>query len=485
MEQHVIIGAGPAGLTAAWQLAKFGRTSLVLEADPTYVGGIARTVEYEGNRFDMGGHRFYSKSEEINRMWHEMLPGEFIEVKRLSRIYYDKKFFPYPIELWPTLSLLGFASSAKIAASYLKAQLLPRRPERSFEDWIINRFGQRLYATFFKTYTEKIWGIPCSSIDKDWAAQRIRGLSLLGAVKEALFRPRGEQAIKSLIKTFVYPRLGPGQLWESVRDQVTAKGTRVLHDKRVERIEHAEGLVTSVQTVDGEVYRGTHFYSTMTLKDLVNALDPPPPPEVLRAGNALDYRDFLTVALIIDKPEVFADNWIYIHDPGVHVGRIQNYKNWSVDMVADPTKTCLGMEYFCSRGHELWEMSDDALLKLAAEDVEAIGLAEASDCIDGCIVRTLNAYPVYDRAYKGHRETLKRWLNGYFKNLYPAGRGALHNYNSQDHSMMMAILSIRNMREEGAYDVWSINTESEYAEEGGTSRESEDRLVPRPLSPSE
>jgi protoporphyrinogen oxidase len=482
MERHVIIGAGPAGLTIARELTRLGRRNvLLLEADPRYVGGIARTVEYKGNRFDMGGHRFYTKSDTIDRMWKEMLPDDFIQVPRLSRIYYAQRFFPYPIEVFPTLRELGLVRSFRIGMSYLRARLFPRRPELSFEDWITNRFGQELYRTFFKTYTEKIWGIRCDKISKDWAAQRIRGLSLMGALKNALFPPKGNSDIKTLIKTFTYPRFGPGQLWEAVRDEVLAAGAELRMNTRVVRIRHQGGVVTAVETDDGATHEASHFYTTMPLGDLVTAMEPPPPPEVALAGRSLLYRDFVTVALVVDRESVFPDNWIYIHDPGVLVGRIQNYKNWSPYMMADPSRTCLGMEYFCQEGDAFWSRQDADLIALAAQELETIGLAKASDCVDGCVVRLRKTYPVYDEDYKKHRDVLKEWLQVTFRNLYPAGRGALHNYNSQDHSMMMAILSVRNMEGGVAHDIWSINTDEEYAEEGGAQSDLERRLVPRPL----
>jgi protoporphyrinogen oxidase len=483
-EMHVVIGAGPAGLTAAWMLSKLGKDTIILESDPRYVGGIARTVEYKGNRFDMGGHRFYSKSDEINRLWEEMLPSGFIQVPRLSRIFYDQKFIPYPIEARATLRSLGFLRSLKIGMSYLRARLFPRRPEISFEDWIVNRFGYDLYVTFFKTYTEKVWGIPCTSINKDWAAQRIRGLTLFEAIKNALFPPKANSNIKTLIKTFTYPRLGPGQLWESVCDRVLANGGRLELDKTVVRMNHRDGVMRSVETQDGCTYEGSHYYITMTLRDFIDSLDPPPPPEVLRAAHSLVYRDFMTVALVVDRADLFPDNWIYIHDPGVHVGRVQNYKNWSKDMVADPSTTCLGMEYFCNQGDALWEMDDTDLIAMAAQEVERIGLAKASECVDGCVVRLVMTYPVYEGDYKTHRKIIKSWMNSYFKNVYPAGRGGLHNYNSQDHSMMAAILAVRNMSEGTVFDTWAINTDNEYAEEGAPRREIEERLVPSRI-PSE
>ncbi len=479
MERHVIIGAGPAGITAASRLAKLGKEVLILESDPEYVGGIARTVEYKGYRFDMGGHRFYTKNEKINRLWHQMLPRDFIQVPRLSRIYYNRKFFPYPIALKQTLLGLGLGRSLYIGLSYLYAQIFSRKQEVSFEDWIVNRFGYQLYKTFFKTYTEKVWGIPCTAISKDFAAQRIRGLSLLGAVRNALFPPEHNSEIKTLIKYFTYPRLGPGQLWESVLDRVQAAGNKIECDKTVVKMNHKGGEMTSVETQDGCIYKGSHFYSTMPLKDFVNALVPSPPSDVIYAGNSLIYRDFLIVALMVDHPDLFPDNWIYIHDPEVRAGRIQNYKNWSKDMVPDQAKTCLGMEYFCNRGDDLWQMNDEKLISMAAAELEKVGLARAADCFDGYVCRILNAYPVYDGEYLKNRQTLKTYFNSYFKNVFPAGRGGLHNYNSQDHSMMTAMLSVQNMQEGTSFDVWSINTEEEYAEEGAPQREIEERLVPQ------
>lgn len=334
----------------------------------------------------------------------------------------------------------------------------------------------------FKTYTEKVWGIPCAQISKDFSAQRIRGPSLFQAVKNALFPPKQNSNIKTLIKTFTYPRLGPGQLWERVCDEVPAAGNRLELDKTVVKLYHEDGVVRAVKTQDGSIYEGSHFYVTMALKDLVNALDPALPAEVLQADNSLIYRDFLTVALVVNRPELFPDNWIYIHDPGVHVGRIQNYKNWSRDMVADPTKTCLGMDYFCNQRDSLWEKSDAELIRMAANERKLVGLAKSMEVSDGCVVRLTKTYPVYDWNYKENRQTLKNWMNGYFRNLYPAGRGALHNYNSQDHSMMMAILAVRNMSQGNLFDVWAINTDEEYAEEGAGQNEVEQRLVPRPLS---
>lgn len=478
MEKHIVIGAGPAGLTAAWQLTKAGRSVLVLEADPDYVGGIARTIHYKGNRFDLGGHRFYSKSAVINSLWREMLPREFVEIKRRSRIYYRKKFYPYPLKPWATLRNLGPVTALKIAASYAHARLFPRRPEISFEDWIVNRFGERLFRTFFKDYTEKVWGVPGSLLSKEFVAQRIGGLSLYGALKKAIFPNKGRERVKTLITRFIYPRLGPGQLWESVSSQITARGGDVRLDKQVTRINYRDGNVVSVETRDGTVHEGTHFYSTMPLRDLINAFSPRVPAHVADAAGRLKYRDFLVVALIYGRAQIFLDNWIYIHDPDVHVGRIQNYKNWSADMIEDPSTTCLGLEYFCNVNDDMWNMNDNRLIEFGAAEIEKIGLVPADALMDGCVARVRDAYPLYDQDYQRHRETLKGWLNGNFKNLCPIGRGGLHNYNSQDHSTMAGILAVRNLCEGTDFDLWAINTEPEYAEEGEKDRFLEAYLKP-------
>jgi protoporphyrinogen oxidase len=476
-QKHVIAGAGPAGLTVAWELARRGEPSLVLESDPQYVGGLAKTVRYKTHRFDIGGHRFYSKSAEITALWKEILPTEFLQVTRLSRIYYNRTFFPYPIAVLPTLAGLGLVRSARIALSYLKARLFPRRPEISFEDYIVNRFGYELYNTFFKAYTEKVWGMPCKTMSKDFAAQRIRNLSFLSALRNALFPPKEGKELKTLVRTFAYPHHGPGQMWEAVQAQAEAKGARVLLGKKVTRVRHRDGAITAYETEDGEVFEGEHFYSTMLLRDLILALDPPAPPEIVASAKALHYRDFLTVALMVKRPNLFPDNWIYVHDPTVHVGRIQNYNNWSADMVGEPGMTCLGLEYFCNQGEPLWNMSDEELVALAFREVEMIGLAKTADCVDGRVVRVRRAYPVYDGVYLTHRERLKGYL-ATFRNLECAGRGALHSYNSQDHSMMAALYCVRNVLEGAKLDPWMINTKEEYAEERGVKKKFEERLVP-------
>jgi protoporphyrinogen oxidase len=483
MRHHVVVGAGPAGLTIARQLvrdAPSGDDVLVLEADPDHVGGLSRTVTHQGHRFDIGGHRFYTKSAEVEALWQEMLPDGFVEVPRLSRIYYDGRFFPYPLEIGPTLRTLGPVRSARIVASWARARLRPRRPERSFEDWIVNRFGGELYRTFFRSYTEKVWGMPCDRISKDFAAQRIRGLTFGGAIAHRLRRDRaGTDTVKTLIERFTYPRLGPGQLWEAVRDDVVSRGGSVSMGRRVAAVRHEAGAVTAVETDDGVVHPADVVFTTMTLRDLVATLTPAPPPEVRAAADALRFRDFLTVAVVVDRPNVFPDTWIYVHDPGVRVGRIQNYKNWSADMVATPEVTCLGLEYFCDRGDPLWASSDAELVARAAAELEHLGLVPAGGCVDARVLRVHDAYPVYDEAYLAHRQTIRDWLEANVAGLCPAGRGGLHNYNSQDHAMVTGLLAVRNALEGTTFDVWAVNTEEEYAETGLATVDS--RIVARPL----
>lgn len=369
-----------------------------------------------------------------------------------------------------------------VTASYLRAVARPRRPEASFEDWIVNRFGRRLFDTFFKTYTEKVWGMPCSEISKDWAAQRIRGLTFSTTVREVVGRRRTREQPKTLITSFTYPRLGPGQLWERVRDEVVANGGEVVHGRRVVRLHRAAGGVTEVETHDGERYAADHVYSTMPLRDLAGALDPSAPAEVRRAGEALGFRDFMTVAVVVDHPAVFPDTWIYVHDPAVAVARIQNYRNWSAAMVQDPTTTCLGMEYFCNRGDDLWEMDDGELLELAARELDSLGLVDAAQCIDGQVIRVPDAYPVYGRGYERHRHTIRGWLDEVAPNVHPIGRGGLHNYNSQDHAMMTALLAVENVLDGTDHDPWAVNTDEEYAETSSGRPGTGARLVPERLT---
>jgi protoporphyrinogen oxidase len=484
--ETVIAGGGPAGLTGAYELTRHGRTCVVLEADPRMVGGISRTDEYKGYRFDIGGHRFFSKSSEINLLWKEILGDEFISRTRLSRIYYDRKFFYYPLKPVDALWKLGLWRAARIMLSYLRARLQPIKPERSFEDWVVNRFGRQLFDIFFKSYTEKVWGMPTSEISADWAAQRIKGLSLTKAVLSALLgaaKSRDGEVIKTLIDEFQYPRLGPGQMWETARDRINAQGGAVHLDRKVVRVEHNEDAVTALIALDSRGrltrYLGSHFLSTMPVRELIRAMDPPAPAEVVAAAEALKYRDFLSVVLIVDRPETFPDTWIYIHEPDVRVGRIQNFKNWSPDLVPDPSRSSLGLEYFCFEGDELWNSTDADLLALGRREIDAIGLVPASAVIDGCVVRMPKAYPVYDDVYQDNLAVIRGWL-ARLGNLELAGRNGMHKYNNQDHSMMTALLAARNILGLGRYDTWKVNTDAEYHEGGSTGEDaSKGRVVPQ------
>jgi protoporphyrinogen oxidase len=478
----VIIGGGPAGLTAAYELVKHGRSVTVLEKDPTYVGGIARTVQYKGFRFDIGGHRFFSKSDEIERLWDELCAEDLLRRPRLSRIYYRGTFFDYPLKAGNALRGLGVFESMACVASYLRYRARPIRPELSFEDWVVNRFGRRLFEIFFRTYTEKVWGMPCNQISADWASQRIKGLSLKEAVLNALLPQRNrsrDRTIKTLIDSFRYPRLGPGMMWETTRDRVAALGGEVKMGHTVTAIRHDGRRVTGVVIRTGsgntETLPAEHVISSMPLRELIEQWDPAPPQAVLDAARSLKYRDFLTVALIVRRPQLFPDNWIYIHDPSVKVGRIQNFRAWSPEMVPDPELACLGLEYFCFEGDSLWTTSDSELIALATREIDRIGLIRADEVIDGCVVRMEKTYPVYDGAYARHVEVIRDYL-GQFTNLQVVGRNGMHKYNNQDHSMMTALLAARNIM--GAqFDVWKVNTDAEYLEEDRGAPD-QGRLVP-------
>jgi protoporphyrinogen oxidase len=464
-EKHVVvIGGGPAGLTAAYELVKYDLRPTVLEKG-SMVGGLARTETYKGFHFDMGGHRFFTKSEEVKKMWHEILGDEFLHRPRLSRIYFKKRFFDYPLKPFNTLVGLGFFESILILLSYLRWQLLPYQQEDTFEQWVTNRFGKRLFLTFFKTYTEKVWGIPCSELKAEWAAQRIKDLSLKTALLNMFVKPK--TTIKTLIEAFDYPRLGPGMMWNAVKNRVEQQGGSVRLNADVARINRTANRIDSlVISCNGhsETIRGTDFISSMPITEFVQKLDPPPSTAVLRAAEQLRYRDFLTVCLTVRQPHLFPDNWIYIHDPAVKVGRIQNFKNWSPEMVPDPTKTSLGLEYFCTEGDDLWNMADAELIELGRREVNRLGLANYADIDDGCVVRVPKSYPVYDSDYRDHLATLRTCVDG-LENAQTIGRNGLHRYNNQDHAMLTGMLAVRNLTLGEQNDLWSVNTDQEYHEE--------------------
>ncbi len=459
----LILGAGPAGLTAAHELSSSGWPVTVFEAAGS-VGGLSRTVNHQGFLFDIGGHRFFTRVALIERLWRDILGGDLLSRRRQSRIYYKRRFFHYPLDPWDALSGLGFTEAARCLASYLARLVAPLRPDDDLESWLVNRFGRRLYEIFFKTYTEKVWGLPCSRLHSDWAAQRIAGLSLAGLIRDTLspFRRSGRApSPKTLIREFLYPRKGPGMLWEAVARRIEGLGSRVLLRTPVQRLLwDARGVHTVV--AGGKSFPASHVLSSLALGDLIRMLEPPPPPAVIEDANSLSYRDFITVALIIRRSELFPDQWIYVHDPDVRVGRIQNYKNWSPEMVPDPACTCLGLEFFCSAGDPLWALSDLELLALARREVAALGLCGADEILDGAVVRVLKAYPVYAPGYAEVLARIRALLQT-LPNLQTVGRNGMHRYNNQDHSMLTAILAARNILG-AAFNVWTVNLEASHHE---------------------
>jgi protoporphyrinogen oxidase len=464
-EQIVIIGAGPAGLTAAYEMSRHGIAGIILEADNN-VGGISRTEERDGYRFDLGGHRFFSKSQEVVDLWNEILPNDMLTRPRLSRIYYGGKFYDYPLKASNALKNMGLPTALSCMASYGMARLHPIPNPQSFEEWVTNEFGSKLYSMFFKAYTEKVWGIPCAEIGADWAAQRIKGLSMGAAIRSMFVGNKGGK-IKTLIDEFRYPKYGPGQIWQACADAVVRKGWKLLKQTRLVGVRTEGGKVAgiTVETADGsrEDFPCTALLSSMPLRELVAAISPEPPAAVTSAAKELKYRDFLTVSLIIDAEQMFPDNWIYIHSPEVKLGRIQNFKNWSPYMVPDESKTCLGLEYFVNEGDGLWTAPDSGLVEMGYHELGVMGLSSGS-LVGGHVVRVQKAYPVYDTGYIQRLETLKSWLTT-MGGLYCIGRNGQHRYNNMDHSMMTALIAARNIALGESRNPWAVNEDAEYHEE--------------------
>ncbi len=472
----VIMGAGPAGLTAAYELMRYGLPTVTLEKDPRFVGGISRTEERNGYRFDIGGHRFFSKSQEVEDFWTEILGEEMLVRGRLSRIFYKGKYFDYPLKASNALLNMGPIETVRCISSYVWARLFPTRHPTNLEEWVTNQFGHRLFSIFFKTYTEKVWGISTKELSADWAAQRIKGLNLTEAIKGALLpqkKPKGgdrSAVIKTLIDEFRYPRRGPGEMWERVTQRLRERGNIVALGQEVLSVRHEGGRVTEVVVRDGATGQtgavtGAHFISTLPIRELIHRLEPAPPPAVVAAADQLKYRDFISIAVVINRENVFPDNWIYIHDPTVKVGRMQNFKAWSPYMVPDQRTTCLGLEYFCFEGDGLWTSTDDQLVDLARREMAQLGMCKPEEVLWGVVVRQPKAYPVYDDTYKQHLAVIRQWVEATLPNLALVGRNGMHHYNNQDHSMMTALLAARNIATGSHFDPWKVNTDAEYHEE--------------------
>jgi len=468
-------------------LTKRRASTTVVEGD-AMVGGISRTAVRDGWRFDIGGHRFFTKVPRVSRLWHEILPEEqFLLRPRMSRIYYDGKLYDYPLVASNALRNLGLIEATKCVLSYIRARVRPPKDQSNYEGWLVARFGWRLYRTFFKTYTEKVWGIPVSDMPADWAAQRVKGLSLGNAIINALLPKRNQKEITSLIEEFEYPRTGPGLMWDTCRDKVLAAGGEIVMETKVKAVHWSEGRgATGVTTfVTGGYGPGAgapdasrtdlgaeqHFeadqlISSMPLSSLIRAMDPPPPAEVLDAANGLAYRDFLTVALVVPASAGFPDNWVYVHSPEVKLGRIQNFASWSPYMVKEG-RTCLGLEYFVNVGDELWNSPDDELIELGIKELAALDLVQADQIEQGFVVRMPKAYPVYDWSYARHVQTIREWMAACVPNVHPVGRNGMHKYNNQDHSMVTALLTVENILDGTDHDVWAVNVEEDYHEESG------------------
>jgi len=486
MEQKkaIIIGAGPAGLTAAYELLKRTDIKPIVIEKSSFMGGISKTVNYKGNRIDIGGHRFFSKSDRVMGWWNNFDDMMLVR-SRKSRIYHKRKLFDYPVSLSPkTVISLGLFKSIKVFFSYVKQIIFPIKEEKNLEDFMINRFGKELYLTFFKSYTHKLWGIPCNKISAEWGAQRIKGISITKVIVnffKSIFRSKKDIKQKdtetSLIEQFLYPKHGPGQMWETVAEKIKEMGGQIITEHTVQGLVEDYNKITKVEAVDnktGEIktFESDYVFSTIDIKNFVRSLDDnKTPPEIRDISEGLIYRDFITVGLLLDKLKIkekdgsmITDNWIYIQEPDVTVGRLQIFNNWSPYMVADKNKVWIGLEYFCTEGDALWEMSESEMIKLGKEELEKIDIIDQKDVIDATVIKQEKTYPAYFGTYDQF-DTLKNYLNSY-KNTFFIGRNGMHRYNNQDHSMLSAIKAVDNIVNniEDKMNVWAVNTEKEYHE---------------------
>jgi protoporphyrinogen oxidase len=494
----IIIGAGPGGLTAAYELLRHTDIHPVVLERSEYMGGIARTVNYKGNRLDLGGHRFFSKSDRVTNWWLSHLPVDSLEQakhhdllmllrRRRSRIYFSRRFFDYPVQLtWNTLRNFGFWRTVRIAASYLRSAIFPIRPVNNLKDFFINRFGRELYLTFFKTYTEKVWGVPCQQIRPEWGSQRIKKLSIAKALAHSVRRTTSKidqvasqrDTETSLIDQFLYPKLGSGQMWEEVARKIIASGGEIITGMEVDKAEPSAGRIVAVSATDshGQLRRfaGDYFFSTTSIQELVKAIGESVPQNVREVAAGLQYRDFITVGLLLKKlklresdrglDSLIQDNWIYIHAPDVRLGRLQIFNNWSPYMVANPAQVWIGAEYFCNEGDDLWRKPDAEIAKLAIKELSSIGVIGEEDVLDSTTARMPKAYPAYFGAYDRFGE-VREYLDG-FLNLFLIGRNGMHKYNNMDHSMLTAMTAVDNVAAgiTTKTNIWGVNTEEQYHE---------------------